>query len=337
MITKQSDKSNHSTKSSSATSNSTSKGSSNKSLDPKKCTWEQNYHNQNLSGIEFRRSKGNDLVKFIAIKHADKSEPYRIIIQVNEADETFTLPPKQTFEEMIQAKRRQQMLLYGPGTSSTSSSAVLSDRAARRVAAAARRQSNLGAAASRQHGTETAESARRSRLRVRPSKKKGKKKPSKPAANNSSTTAPEATTSKAIIVNNNNDSTFKVPKTNAQPTKAKSSLAQKAEVKPPSEPIPSTSGKVLTSMKELVKHNPLLSSIDTKEVKMLLKSAPPGASIVLPNGTVIRKSRRGGARAGAGRKRSRPLTTNGQQSQTNTSTTTPNASSSNTSASLSTT
>lgn len=59
--------------------------------------------------------------------------------------------------------------------------------------------------------------------------------------------------------------------------------------------------------------------IDPKEVKLLLKSAPPGACVILADGTVVKKSRRGGARAGAGRKRSRPLPTNQQPRASNSS------------------
>jgi hypothetical protein len=72
---------------------------------------------------------------------------------------------------------------------------------------------------------------------------------------------------------------------------------------------------MISSMKELARQNPSLGSMDKKEIKRLLKSAPPGAALVLSNGTVIKKSRRGGARAGAGRKRSRPLP-NGTQPST---------------------
>lgn len=64
--------------------------------------------------------------------------------------------------------------------------------------------------------------------------------------------------------------------------------------------------KMVTSIKALCKQSPSFNDVDPKEVKMLLKSAEPGTSIVLPNGTVIKKSRRGGARVGAGRKRTKP-------------------------------
>lgn len=90
------------------------------------------------------------------------------------------------------------------------------------------------------------------------------------------------------------------PKRNRpRPSKSKSKKKKKS-------PSVSEGKKVVTSIKALCKQNSSLADVDPKEVKMLLKSAEPGTSIVLPNGTVIKKSRRGGARAGAGRKRTKP-------------------------------
>lgn len=104
----------------------------------KKCSWEDNYNNKLLSGIEVKDKDGK-LVNFIMINHdevLEKDTTHRIVISLDENSKPL-LPPAQTFEEVIQAKRRQQMLLYGSGTS-VQSSTLLSERTARRVAAAAR-------------------------------------------------------------------------------------------------------------------------------------------------------------------------------------------------------
>lgn len=60
------------------------------------------------------------------------------------------------------------------------------------------------------------------------------------------------------------------------------------------------------SLKALDKKKELGNGVDPKIAKALLRSAPAGATVALPDGTLVKKSRRGGARAGAGRKRSRP-------------------------------
>lgn len=273
-----------------------------KSTDPKKCTWLENYENDKLSGIEFRKGKTNKIVNFIAIQHDEilDNNSFRIAVKVDE-DDTFTLPPKQTFEEMIQAKRRQQMLLYGPGNSA-SNSAVLSDRAARRVAAAARRQSALTAAINRQHNNATSSSEiprRRPKPSVRARRKIVKKKPKPKSPANQNPTPninPPPASTPALAAN------FK--------SIVNESFSNSADT---SNLVPAApNGKVVTSVKELYKQNPRLSEmVEAKKIKLLLKDAPPGAHIVMPDGTVLKKSRRGGARAGAGRKRSRPLP-NGQ-------------------------
>lgn len=102
--------------------------------------WEALFNNSSISGIEFRNSETSEPVRFIAIKHPEileSQQVFRIAVKVGN-NGTFEMPKRQTFEEMIQAKRRFQQLLYGSNTSANSS--ILSERAARRVAAAARRQ-----------------------------------------------------------------------------------------------------------------------------------------------------------------------------------------------------
>ena len=277
-------------------------------------SWQENYANEMLSGIEFRNEKSNEVVRFITIRHneiLDSKTAFRIAIKVDE-EGTFTLPPKQTFEEMIQAKRRQQMLLYGPGNST-----ILSDRAARRVAAAARRQSALTAAINRQQSSEQPRSAAppppvpRS---SRPSKSKRKSGSKKPKVTKESNP-----TIKPIESFDTSDSP---PKQLAKKVDIQIEPVQVLEptIETSNEPAPSTSGKVVTSIKQLVKHNPNLNSLGINmSMKALLKSVPAGSCVLLPDGTVLKKSRRGGARAGAGRKRSRPLP-NGQSSSSRLST-----------------
>lgn len=66
---------------------------------------------------------------------------------------------------------------------------------------------------------------------------------------------------------------------------------------------------VLPSVKKFQKSRrlseTLATQMDEKEIRQLIKAAEPGTLIRLPDGTVIKKSRRGGARAGAGRKRTK--------------------------------
>lgn len=257
--------------------------------DPGKSTWEDSYNNKSLSGIEFKDKNGK-LVNFIVIKHDEilKNRTHRITIRLDENAKPI-LPPPRTFEEIIQAKRRQQAILYGSGSSSN---ATLSERTARRVAAAARQAVSAAAAnLTRRSGTTTASSHRRPANPNRNSNKSRSKSKSKSRKKPRPTPQPS--------------SPERVPSTSKATTTLKTEKSepeQNYSVQPPSGP----SNQVFTSLKDLNKYNPLFNSVDTKEVKILLKSAPPGASIILPNGTVIKKSRRGGARAGAGRKRSRP-------------------------------
>lgn len=250
--------------------------------EPERANWESNYSNKKLSGIEVK-DKDGILVNFVTIKHdeiLDNNTPHRITINLDE-NEKPRLPPRQTFDEIIQAKRRQQMLLYGSGSSN--SGALLSDRTARRVAAAARQTASAASLSRRSMtGISRRTSSNRNRSRSR-------KKPRR-------------------IIKSSLDPAERIPTV----------TPKKVVAEPPEnvdEPTPGTSAQVITSMKDLNKQNAMFKSVDPKEVKLLLKSALPGSSIVLPNGTVIKKSRRGGARAGAGRKRSRPLPP-GQQGST---------------------
>lgn len=300
-----------------------------KQADPRKCSWKDNYENESLSGIEFRKGKTNEIVNFIAIKHDEilDDNTFRIAVKVAD-DDTFTLPPKQTFEEMIQSKRRQQMMLYGSGNA-TSTSTSLSDRAARRVAAAARRQQAFTAAISRQRAQEPqlvagpssgiVSARRRPTPRLSARSRKGalkRRSPKRPVPASPVRQVPIRPTAGPSNV------THPTPPTNTTPAsvsyeplsdEALSSFLDTSGAPPP------PNKKVVTSVKELFKHNPNLSvAVQPKRIKMLLKDAPPGATIEMPDGTVLKKSRRGGARAGAGRKRSRPPTmANGNPNESN--------------------
>lgn len=273
-----------------------------------KCSWQENHANKALSGIEFRRGKSNELVNFITIKHDEILDPassFRIAIIVDDEDNTFKLPPKQTFEEMIQAKRRQQMLLYGAGNFATNTSA-LSERAARRVAAMARRQSSLNVAINRQN-SRNLDSNTCPNIRSRKSSKSSRSKSSKrPSSARAPTVQKSSPTTKTV----NLKTTPKLIDPNVPSTsEASRSLAAAPVILNASDDSltsETNSSKLITSMKELARQNPTLGPTDKKQIRTLLRSAAPGASIVLANGTVIKKSRRGGARAGAGRKRNRP-------------------------------
>lgn len=279
--------------------------------EPDRSNWEMNCNNKSISGIEVRDKNGK-LVSFITIKHDEVLEnkaPHRITIKLNDNSEPL-LPPPQTFEEIIQAKRRQQQLLYNHASSSAST-ATLSNRTARRVATAARQTVSAAVALGRR-GISGSNSRTLPRSNIRSSSNRGRSnKRSKKKVKSTlgvietslqtnSTTAPQ----QQFPANTQP----KVPPITISTNHSKNRAPEIIHHQNSFEPTPSTStASVVTSMKDLNKNNPLLQSVDPKEVKLLLKSAPPGASVVLPNGTVIKKSRRGGARAGAGRKRSRPL------------------------------
>lgn len=251
--------------------------------EPDKHVWESNYHNKSINGIEVTDKNGK-VVHFIAIHHNEALhdiKSHRVTIKLDENDHPM-LPAPRTFEEIIQAKRRQQMLLYGSGatSSSTTHSRSLKDISGHRTAAAA--------ASSTAHSRSTKETSGH-----------------KSGASGSSTA--HSRTIKDIPT---------AHKSGGVTSSAAQSRAPKAQPDTPghkSGPISPTANQSAT-----LKDSPgSSSSLDPKEVKKILKSAPPGASIVLPNGTVIKKSRRGGARAGAGRKRSRPLPPGQQNSTTN--------------------
>lgn len=289
--------------------------------EPDKSNWEMNYNNKSISGIEVRDKNGK-LINFITIKHDEVLEnktPHRITIKLNENSEPL-LPPPQTFEEIIQAKRRQQQLLYNHASSSASN-ATLSNRTARRVATAARQTVSAAVALGRR-GISGTNSRTLPRSNLRGSSNRGRsnrrsKKKVKPTL--SSIETPLQTHNTITQQQQQQQQQFpvniqpKVPPITISTNHSKNRTPEVIHHRSNSfEPTPSTSTAsvgvgLVTSMKDLNKNNPLLHSVDPKEVKLLLKSAPPGASVVLPNGTVIKKSRRGGARAGAGRKRSRPL------------------------------
>lgn len=280
--------------------------------DAKKCSWQENHANKSLSGIEFRKAKTNELVNFITIKHdeiLEQSSSFRIAIIVNDEDNTFMLPPKQTFEEMIQAKRRQQMLLYGAGGCTPNPSA-LSERAARRVAAMARRQSSLNSAISRQ-------STRNLNNTVGPTVRP--RKSSKSSRNRSSKRSSSSKSSPTKSGSAKSSGSKTTPGLDELDRPSTSGTSRAPEVAPivmntsdDSIKSESSNNKTITSMKELARQIPALGATDKKQIKSLLRSAAPGASIVLSNGTVIKKSRRGGARKGAGRKRNRPSSNNQQ-------------------------
>lgn len=275
-----------------------------------KSNWEVSYNNKSISGIEVRDRNGK-LVNFITIKHDEVLEnkvPHRITIKLNENSEPL-LPPPLTFEEIIQAKRRQQQLLYNHAAS-TSSNTTLSTRTARRVATAARQTVSAAVALSRR-GIPGATRRRLPRSTLRGTSARGRTKKSR--------RKPKPTQDGGIDIQQQTIKQElpiqpKVPPITISTNHSKNRIPEVINShhynnhQNSFEPTPSTStGSVITSMRDLNKNNPLLQSVDPKEVKHLLKAAPPGASVVLPNGTVIKKSRRGGARAGAGRKRSRPL------------------------------
>lgn len=274
-----------------------------------KSNWEMNYNNKSISGIEVRDKNGK-LVNFITIKHDEVLEnkvPHRITIKLNENSEPL-LPPPLTFEEIIQAKRRQQQLLYNHANSTTTNS-TLSTRTARRVATAARQTVSAAVALSRR-GIPSSTRRRLPRSTLRGTSARGRTKKSRRKTKPTQDGALEI--QQPTIKQEIPTIQPKVPpitiSTNHSKNRIPEVIHHYQNQQNSFEPTPSTStGSIITSMRDLNKNNPLLESVDPKEVKHLLKAAPPGASVILPNGTVIKKSRRGGARAGAGRKRSRPL------------------------------
>lgn len=63
----------------------------------------------------------------------------------------------------------------------------------------------------------------------------------------------------------------------------------------------SKSGSI--SLKTSDQKKKFYNKVDPKIAKALIRSAPAGSTVTLPDGTLIKKSRRGGARPGAGRRR----------------------------------
>lgn len=263
-----------------------------------KSSWEENYQNKSLSGIEIRDKDGK-LVSFIAIRYdeiLDKNTIHRITIKIDENAKPI-LPPAQTFEEIIQAKRRQQMLLYGSGSSTTT---TLSDRTARRVAAAARQSS----------ASRPLPPSRRVAVTLPKPSRSSKSKKKKSSGSKKAKPAVSALKTEPLKLNAESQASKQAaPRSKSNTSPAANPAANAPVTLPPS----TSASSVVTSMKDFKKHMPSLP-IDPKEVKLLLKSAPPGACVVLADGTIVKKSRRGGARVGAGRKRSRPLPANHQSS-----------------------
>lgn len=255
------------------------------------------YTNKSVSGVEIH-DRGK-VVKFIAILHDEtlgNIKPFRVSMGLDKHG-LPKFPPKQTFDEIIQAKRRQQMLLYGPAAATKRIKSVAPDPAP------APRAST---------GTRTEAIAAPER---EPSKKSHPKKQSVLPPQQAADPVPSTSSSNETVVSPAKDLVK-----NSSPKKQSA----------PASPAPSvgaSSEAIVTSMKDLNKNNPLMKHLDPKEIKQMVRQAPPGTSIVLPNGTVIKKSRRGGARAGAGRKRSRAVpgqgTSSGNSSQTNSASTDP--------------
>lgn len=279
--------------------------------EPDKYAWETNYHNKSISGIEVKDKNGR-VVHFIAIYHNETLhdiKQHRVTIRLDENGQPM-LPPPQTFEEIIQAKRRQQMLLYGSGatsTNTTTNQTTNGTNAARRAAAATKRaKANLNR---RSVPTIPAPQPAPSSTRRSVPGGDSKRSHSKKKASKATPRQRPQPASKVQLSENTLADSFQCEESLANTSfDAHTNSTVSDTISVVEQPIPSSSAKpVVTSMKDLNKNNPLLSSMDPKEVKQMVRSAPPGTSIVLPNGTVIRKSRRGGARAGAGRKRSRPL------------------------------
>lgn len=284
--------------------------------------WERNYSDKSLSGIEFR-DKNDRIVHFIAIKHKEvlnNEPPHRITIKMNENNEPI-MPVPQTFEEKMEAKRRAQMLpnpVTKVATSNTTSSSSntqgtsTTERAARRIVDMRRRRHPISLAPqckvlpSYMYPPHMRPNLRATTKRTKLQKGKRGKKKVKVSQRNApvrnimlepTTTSPEfshtlqaGTSTATATASTSTTKTKKISRTSSYN----------------SEPTPSTSSLSPVSLKELKKSGLHNESLDIKEVKLMLKSAPPGGHVVLPNGIVIKKSRRGGARIGAGRKRSRP-------------------------------
>lgn len=283
--------------------------------------WEANYRDQTVSGIEIR-DKNDRLVHFIAIKHKEvlkDDPPHRITIKLNENSEPI-LPAPQTFEEKIQAKRRQQMISYGPSSSSNQMLSIRSSRsiaASRRALAASsltrRPVANLSRARPTSRRTKSSRSSRssssrRSRKKAKPAVRNA---PDEGTSQTFDDSIPEADEQQQQQQTKTPEPVPNIPKKIARSPTQNSQNSQNSSSSIESNAGPSARVMV-ASLKDLKKSGSLITeSLDPKEVKLMLKSAPPGSSIVLPNGCVIKKSRRGGARVGAGRKRSRPMSNGG--------------------------
>lgn len=293
--------------------------------------WESNYSNKLLSGIEIRNNKGK-LVNFIIIKHdeiLDNKQSHRISINLNENSEPL-LPEPQTFEQMIQAKRRQQNILFAQSkdshhhriqhhsstkTNRPTTSSVLTSANNRTIRRTATRRSVTNAIS---RARKTLKNKRIASSVVSGQVLVGKKrKIPKSTLNTFANQKPSTSSGTIATLSTTNPSTSAGSMNKIKKGKIeKKSKELKASSKNGSLSATSTAGQStssgIVSSKKIAE-----TEMDPKELKLILKATPPGATVVLPSGLVIRKSRRGGARAGAGRKRSRPLPENKQQQNNN--------------------
>lgn len=252
-------------------------------IDKKK--WQVNYDNPSLSGIELRDAE-NNLISFITIKYDFDTGcgAHRIVVPVNKKLEPI-FPKERTFEERIQDKRRLQSKSV-VGLSTTSS--------ARRSQAYRRRKANERLLKSNAIPTQEVQSELND--------------------------IPAEVVAPAKCVDEPEEP-IEIEEVNTTAIASDSSTVMDCVDGPQAEILPQSS-KLIERVDELEAgpsrvDNPSVKDFErsrrsdpkklpnTASLKYLLKQVSPGSKITLADGTVIKKSRRGGARAGAGRKRTR--------------------------------
>lgn len=273
--------------------------------------WRVKHNDKALSGIEVLDAKGK-LINFIVINHDEildcaEVKPHRVTIELDENSKPL-LPRPQKFDVRIQKQQSKSKK-----KKKNKSKKIKSNRNPSSVNNADARPSHSHAHIQQSGLQSNLPTQLRSKSKSKSSKSKKSKKSNK---TKSQPSLPPLEQQQQQL----QQSQLKQERLSPLPQPELQSRLELVHVPLPPLPdtIPSTSGAqstiippnskkpIVTSIRDLTKQEAIREVVDPKELKLLLKSTPPGGQITLPNGTIFRKSRRGGARAGAGRKRSKP-------------------------------
>lgn len=261
------------------------------------------------------------------VDNNNKRKPFRTSFELD-SNGMPILPAKKTFEELIQEKRRQQAILYASATSSSGNATsndnhdpnVMSANNLRRSTTLTHRRAinavrRLAKASSRRARAtvNNKQAAGSTRKRASTSRRRTTATRSRPRTGTASSrpNARNMASGQMLPIRQ------PIPHTSIPPAPvlvAQSSASQCSHNQSQMQAAPTLSPATPSQQAKTVSMKALNSStlplpifgVDPRVVQALLKQAPAGATITLPNGHLVKKSKRGGARAGAGRKRSRP-------------------------------